>query len=78
MLNVVRSDKLLELNQESGQVLLSGLEQIENRFPELMASSRGIGTFCAFDCPTVETRLATKQTTPDMIMIRVVLAVCQS
>jgi 4-aminobutyrate aminotransferase/(S)-3-amino-2-methylpropionate transaminase len=57
MLKVVQREKLLDLNLESGKVLLSGLKDLDNRFPGLTTSSRGIGTFCAVDCPSVQTRL---------------------
>ena len=60
MLAVVQREKLLDLNLESGKVLLSGLKDLEGRFPGLVTSSRGIGTFCAVDSPTVETRFDLK------------------
>ena len=56
MLNVIRKEHLLELNLESGQVMLNGLKDLEKKYPEMIQAPRGLGTFCAVDCPTIELR----------------------
>jgi len=44
------------LNLRSGEVMLSGLKSLANQFPGMIQAARGIGTFCAIDCPTVVLR----------------------
>ncbi len=56
VLGVIRQERLLDLTRLTGQVLMHGLEELEERHPGLMSAVRGRGTFCAFDCPTVEIR----------------------
>nr|ACO11399.1 4-aminobutyrate aminotransferase, mitochondrial precursor [Caligus rogercresseyi] len=52
----IQTQNTLALVDESGKVLLSGLMELEKRFPGHLSSSRGLGTFCAVDCPKVEMR----------------------
>ncbi len=52
----VREEDLLGLNRRTGQVMLSGLLDMEERHPGLIQAARGRGTFCAFDAPSVEAR----------------------
>lgn len=56
LLNVIERDNLLRNVYETGKLLLKGLKDCEKRYPNLIQNVRGIGTFCAFDCPTPERR----------------------
>ncbi|CAG9862512.1 unnamed protein product [Phyllotreta striolata] len=47
ILGVMKSENLLDQVQRSGKRLYSGLEKLQNEFPELLHSLRGRGTFIA-------------------------------
>jgi len=49
ILNVIKKQNLVQNAAETGKYLLSGLNDLQKEFPNLMHSSRGAGTFCAFD-----------------------------
>lgn len=49
---VVRDSRLVENTAVTGEYLLSGLEELQGRFPALLSNVRGQGTFCAADLPT--------------------------
>lgn len=48
----VQKENLLGLVKESGAVLLNGLKTLEARYPSILNSARGQGTFCAINCRT--------------------------
>ena len=50
MLQTIRRDSLLQNTIQTGHVLLDGLEQLQDRFPQYINSARGRGTFCAINC----------------------------
>ena len=52
----IKSQNLLGLSIDSGKVMLSGLKELQRRYPGLLHSARGIGTFCAIDCPNANVR----------------------
>eukprot|EP00095_Tigriopus_kingsejongensis_P002720 maker-scaffold1343_size46188-snap-gene-0.8 protein:Tk02720 transcript:maker-scaffold1343_size46188-snap-gene-0.8-mRNA-1 annotation:"4-aminobutyrate mitochondrial" len=52
VLKTIRQDKLLDVALKSGDVLLTGLRRLEHKFPGMIHSARGIGTFCAVDADT--------------------------
>ncbi|XP_071746055.1 4-aminobutyrate aminotransferase, mitochondrial isoform X2 [Lepeophtheirus salmonis] len=52
----IQKHQCLKLAQDSGEVMLNGLKELEKKFLGIIRSSRGIGTFCAFDCDSVQTR----------------------
>jgi len=56
VLQEVQSQDLLALSQKSGETMLQGLKELESRFPNLWYAARGLGTFCAVDCPNAEIR----------------------
>ncbi|CAH3136656.1 unnamed protein product [Porites lobata] len=56
VVEVIQEEGLLQRVQESGRVLLSGLENIQDKHPRLFSRSRGVGTFCAIDCADEGTR----------------------
>lgn len=56
VVKVIQEEGLLQRVQEAGRVLLSGLENIQEKYPALFARARGVGTFCAIDCVDADTR----------------------
>ena len=52
----IKSQNLLGLSVDSGKVMLTGLKELQKRYPGLLHSARGIGTFCAIDCPNANVR----------------------
>jgi len=52
VLKTISKENLLESTERAGNVLLQGLKDLETRFPQYLANSRGRGTFCAVDCDT--------------------------
>merc|ERR1712149_163464 len=37
---------------DPGKLILDGLKDMQNKFPQYLHSARGLGTFCAIDCDT--------------------------
>lgn len=56
VLQTISKEKLLESTVVAGNVLLEGLKDLEARFPQFLANSRGRGTFCAIDCDSTARR----------------------
>jgi len=52
VLKTIKKDNLLDNTIKAGDVLLNGLKDAQNKFPGLIHSARGLGTFCAIDCDT--------------------------
>ncbi len=48
----IKEEKLLENVRITGSYLLSGLEELQTRYPSLLCNARGQGTFCSIDAPT--------------------------
>mmetsp|Transcript_25415 Transcript_25415/g.57322 ORF Transcript_25415/g.57322 Transcript_25415/m.57322 type:complete len:508 (-) Transcript_25415:200-1723(-) len=55
-LDTVEEDGLLENTRITGEYLLSGLEELQENRPDTFSRARGVGTYCAVDLPTQETR----------------------
>jgi len=51
-LDVIKRDNLVAMQNDSGAVLLDGLKDLEARYPGVLKSSRGLGTFIAVDAPS--------------------------
>lgn len=49
ILKVIKRENLLSVVEKSGDVLMSGLRELEAEFPALINSTRGRGTFITFD-----------------------------
>eukprot|EP00795_Rhopilema_esculentum_P009550 gene9550-17296_t len=49
VLRTIKADNLIERAKESGDRLLSGLVELQNRYPDVLSAARGQGTFCAVD-----------------------------
>jgi len=56
VLKEIKTQDLLGLSRKAGDVMLNGMKELEKKFPGLWHASRGLGTFCAVDCPTAEIR----------------------
>lgn len=56
VVKVMKQQNLIELSNKTGDVMLKGLEELENKYPSLLNAARGKGTFCAIDCPTAQIR----------------------
>eukprot|EP00095_Tigriopus_kingsejongensis_P010352 maker-scaffold1185_size56580-snap-gene-0.11 protein:Tk10352 transcript:maker-scaffold1185_size56580-snap-gene-0.11-mRNA-1 annotation:"4-aminobutyrate mitochondrial precursor" len=56
VLQTIRQDNLLERVQRSGNVMMSGLHELEQFYPDLVHSVRGRGTFCAIDATSIPIR----------------------
>ncbi|CAK1552059.1 unnamed protein product [Leptosia nina] len=56
VLKVIKTQNLLDVVNESGKVLKSGLHELEKEMPHLINSVRGRGTFLSFNAPTTECR----------------------
>ncbi|XP_068674963.1 4-aminobutyrate aminotransferase, mitochondrial-like isoform X1 [Montipora foliosa] len=57
VVKVIQEEGLLHKVKEAGQVLLIGLEIIQDKYPGLFSRARGEGTFCAIDCHNPESRM---------------------
>lgn len=60
-LQIINEDKLIENAAKVGEVLLTGLRELESEFPHFVQNSRGRGLLCAFDMPSPEKRLELRQ-----------------
>ncbi|XP_041087132.1 4-aminobutyrate aminotransferase, mitochondrial-like [Polyodon spathula] len=56
VLNVIRTDSLLEEVSRAGKVLMDGLYDFQARYPHLLSAARGQGTFLAIDVRDDATR----------------------
>ncbi len=55
-LEIIKEDKLIENAAHQGKRLKQGLEELEEKYPQLISNARGRGLMCAFDLPTPEIR----------------------
>ena len=56
VIKTIKKDNLLDQVNRSGKVLKSGLLELEKEFPTIINSTRGRGTFLAFNCKNTQTR----------------------
>ncbi|XP_028670186.1 4-aminobutyrate aminotransferase, mitochondrial isoform X2 [Erpetoichthys calabaricus] len=56
VLNIIKTEKLLDEVQKSGKALLNGLYDLQLRFPHIVSAARGVGTFCAIDAKNEQMR----------------------
>ena len=56
ILETIKKDRLIELNQTVGSHLLNALKDLCKEYPHLIHSARGLGTFTAFDGVDAKTR----------------------
>jgi len=50
VLKTIKQDDLLENTRQAGDALLTGLKELQAKFPQYLNSARGLGTFCAINC----------------------------
>ena len=55
-LEVIKEENLVKNAAEQGTRLRNGLEDIQQKHPQLISNARGRGLMCAFDLPTPELR----------------------
>jgi len=53
---IIEEENLVENARIMGNYLLTGLNEIQNEFPEYISQARGLGLLCAFDLPSPEIR----------------------
>ncbi len=53
---IIDEEHLVENAAKMGEVLISGLRRLEQRYPKLVSNARGLGLFCAFDLPDAACR----------------------
>ena len=56
VLEIIEKENLLENVQKQGAFLLKGLQNLQEKYPQLISNARGRGLMCAFDLPTSEIR----------------------
>lgn len=56
VVEIIKRDKLIENVRVTGDLLLNGLKDFGNRYPNVVKNVRGRGTFCAFDCVSMAKR----------------------
>lgn len=56
ILDVIKSENLVENARVVGEHLKNELNQIQIEFPQLISNARGLGLMCSFDLPTAELR----------------------
>lgn len=50
VLKTIKKDDLLTNTLQAGETLMSGLTDLQTRYPQYLSNARGRGTFCAIDC----------------------------
>ena len=55
-LEVIENEKLIESAAKNGSYLLTKLNDLQIRYPDIISNSRGKGLFCAFDLPNSKDR----------------------
>lgn len=56
IIDIIHKNKLIENTKITGEYLLSGLNEITEKYSNLLENSRGVGTFIAVDGKTAEIR----------------------
>ncbi|XP_033735756.1 4-aminobutyrate aminotransferase, mitochondrial-like [Pecten maximus] len=56
VVNLIKEDDLLDRVEDTGSHLLSGLHDVQDRFPGLLSKARGVGTYCSIDVKDADTR----------------------
>ncbi|KAM9584134.1 4-aminobutyrate aminotransferase, mitochondrial [Trichechus inunguis] len=51
VINVIKREDLLSNAAHAGKTLLTGLLELQARYPQFISRARGRGTFCSFDTP---------------------------
>jgi len=55
-LEVIEEENLVKNAEVQGRRLIKGLEDLENKYPNIISNARGLGLMCAFDLPSPDKR----------------------
>ncbi len=55
-LKIIEEENLVENAKNIGDILLSRVKAMQEKYPQLISQARGVGLMCAFDMPTSEIR----------------------
>jgi len=55
-LEIIDEEKLIKNAETEGKYLLNGLEDLSDKYPNIISNARGRGLLCAFDLPSPEIR----------------------
>jgi L-lysine 6-transaminase len=55
-LEIIHEEKLMKNAQVQGKKLLASLEELSQKYAEIISNPRGLGMMCAFDLPTAKIR----------------------
>jgi 4-aminobutyrate aminotransferase/(S)-3-amino-2-methylpropionate transaminase len=56
MIKVINEENLLQNTESTGELLLTGLKELQGKYPNLIMNARGVGMFCAVDSADAKTR----------------------
>ncbi|XP_060571460.1 4-aminobutyrate aminotransferase, mitochondrial-like [Ruditapes philippinarum] len=56
VVKVIREDNLLDSVKVTGEYLMSGLFNMQSKYPGILSNTRGLGTLCAIDFNTTDNR----------------------
>ena len=56
ILEIIEKENLIDKAAQTGDFLLKGLQDLQQRFPEKLSNARGRGLLCAIDLPDARTR----------------------
>ncbi|KAL4240525.1 hypothetical protein ACF0H5_001317 [Mactra antiquata] len=65
VIQVIQKENLLDNVKVTGDYLLTGLKNMQTKYPGLLSKARGLGTFCAIDFKDVESRTKVMKTMRD-------------
>jgi L-lysine 6-transaminase len=55
-IEVIKEENLVKNAEVQGNYLLKGLEELAQKYPDMISNARGRGLMCAFDAPNTEQR----------------------
>ncbi|XP_060063396.1 4-aminobutyrate aminotransferase, mitochondrial-like [Ylistrum balloti] len=56
VVNMIKEEGLLQRVKDTGSYLLSGLYDMQTKYPGILSKARGLGTYCAIDFKDADTR----------------------
>ncbi|MDH3268095.1 MAG: L-lysine 6-transaminase [Ignavibacteria bacterium] len=56
IMNIMEEEKIIENVVKRGEYLMSRLNEIQSKLPDLVSNVRGLGLLCSFDLPNTELR----------------------
>ena len=55
-LEIIKEENLVKNAETQGKHLLKGLQEIQEKYPDIVSNTRGLGLMCAFDLPNSKKR----------------------